>query len=95
MPEQRKAEEAALHSGAKALDRDLRHHHKQPDQAESDVEPVASNKREEVGKKRAAMRACAVGDHPGELADLERQESGAENKSDRSKTSKWRDGVAD
>ena len=56
VPEQGKAEQAALHAGAKSLDCDLRHHHGQPDQSGGDVQPVAADQGEECGQKGAALR---------------------------------------
>ena len=82
MPEQGKAEQAPLHRGAKALDRDLRHHHCQPDKPDGDMQPVAADQREERGEEGAALGAGSDGDHAGELAELERQEGGAEREGD-------------
>ena len=48
------------HGGAKALDCDLRHHHRQPDQSGGDVQPVAADKREEGGQETR----CAAGSAP-------------------------------
>ena len=78
MPEQRKAEQSAFHSGPDALDCDLSHHHDQPAQTDGDVQPVAADEGEEGGKKGAALRRRAASDHVGELADLQAQESGSE-----------------
>ena len=79
MPEQGKTQQAPLHAGAKAPDCDLRHHHCQPDQAGGDVQAVASDKGEECGQESAALRGGAAGDHVGELANLESDESGPEH----------------
>ena len=94
VPEQGEAEQAALHGGAKALDRDLRHHHRQPDQSGGDMQPVAADKREEGGKKRAALRGRAEGDHVGELADLESEECGSEHEGDAEQRDRCRHGAA-
>src|SRR3954469_20384027 len=85
VPEQRKADEATLDIGAKALDGDLHHHHSQPEQTGSDMQPVAADEREEGGQKRAALRGRALRDHVGELAQLENKERGAEYERDQGK----------
>src|SRR5437870_9880107 len=81
VPEQGKAEQTAPHGGAKALDCDLRHHRRQPDQSGGDVQPVAPDKGEERGKKRAALRRGTAGDHVGELAHLKIKKRGTEYES--------------
>src|SRR6202008_3154337 len=63
---------------AESLQGDLDHHHQEPDQPESDMQPVATDKREEGRKKSAALRTCTNCDHVGELAKLESQERGTE-----------------
>jgi len=46
----------------------------------ANVQPVAADEREgRSGEKRAALWRGAIGDHRGELADLERQEGGAKH----------------
>src|SRR5438445_13185473 len=82
MPEQREAEQAALYRRNESHHRHLDHHHDEPDQSEGDVQPMAADKREESGKKSAALRRCADRDHASEFADLESKEGGAKRESD-------------
>jgi hypothetical protein len=58
VPEQREAEQATLHSRSESEYRHLHHHHEQPDQSERNVQPVASDKREECGTRKALR--CGV-----------------------------------
>ena len=51
----------------------------QPDQSGGDMQPVAADQREKGGKKSAALRGGAAGDHVGELAELESEERRAEH----------------
>ena len=66
------------------------HHHGQPDQSGGDVQPVAADKGEKGGKKRAALRGRRRGDHAGELAELESEERGAEHEGDQQQRSRCR-----
>src|SRR3984893_13158906 len=84
VPEQGKAEQAALHAGAKVADRDLDHHHDEPDQPDRDVQSVTADKGKEGRQKGAALRGRAACDHAGELVQLETEEAGAEHESNRS-----------
>src|SRR4051794_9470654 len=70
MPEQRKAEQTPFHGRVKALDCDLGHHHRQPDQPGDDMQPVTADEREEGGEESATLRAGSDGDHAGELSQL-------------------------
>ena len=63
---------------AEPLGEDLRHHRAEPQEADRDVQPVAADEGEEGGQERAAVRAVALGDHSGELVDLETEEAEAE-----------------
>jgi hypothetical protein len=47
VPKQGKAEQAPLNGTAQAFDRDLRHHHCQPDQSGGHVHAMAADQREE------------------------------------------------
>ena len=49
------------------------------------MQAMAADKGEERGKKSAALRGGAAGDHVGELADLEIEERGTEHESDQRK----------
>jgi hypothetical protein len=75
VPKWGKAHEPQLYPGAKAHNSDLCHHHEEPDEPASNVQPVAAHKGEEGGEKRAALRGRALSDHAGELADLSGQPS--------------------
>src|ERR1700758_2652502 len=78
VPKKSEAEKPAFDGRAQPLDRDLDHHHDEPDQAERDVQPMATYKREEGGKKRAALRVGADCDHVIEFAQLQGEERRAQ-----------------
>src|SRR6185369_5719772 len=78
MPEQVEAEQAPQDRWAKILDPELRHHRAEPEQADRHMQAMAADQREETGKKRAALRPGAMLDHPGKLADLQRDKGEAE-----------------
>src|SRR5258705_2216146 len=78
VPEQGEAEQAMLHSRNESEYRHLHHHDDKPDQSECDVQPVATDKREECGEKSAPLRRRADGDHVCEFADLETKKRGSE-----------------
>src|SRR6266478_3228271 len=84
VPEQRKALEAAHYVGTETHGGDLRHHHQEPDQACADMQPMAANERKERGKKCAALRGRARGDHARELVELEAEETQAEREGHKS-----------
>ena len=64
--------------GPEALGEDLRHHRAEPQEADGDVQAVATDEGEEGRQERAAVRAVAFSDHPGELIELEAEEAEAE-----------------
>ncbi len=56
--------------------------HGDPDKPHRDVQAVRAHQGEEGRQERAAIGACAGGDHPGELADLEAEEGRAQGEDD-------------
>ena len=82
--------QAALHGGAKAPDGYLEHHHRQPDQSGADVQTVTADKGEKGGKKSAALRGGAAGDHAHELAEFESEKRRAEQEGNKRKKNRCR-----
>ena len=64
-----------LHPGVEPEDQDLHHHDDHPEAAEEDMEAVQRHQREEGGKKAAAGRQGAVGEHRRKIMQFQPKES--------------------
>jgi hypothetical protein len=73
---------------------DLRHQRDQPDDAESDVQAVRADQREERGQERAALRAVAFGDEVRKFVELDAEEAEAEQSGDREPDERRTDALA-